>query len=164
VKRVYARIEESLVTAPDSRPDPAAAWQRTACYATALRRADRALSRVYDHALRAANLTTPQFSLLSLLNRAPHDLTLSELADAQAMDRTTLSRNLTPLAREGYVTISSGRDRRRRIARLTPAGRDALQQARPLWEQAQARIAHEHGLARMHELLTELDALSAIDA
>lgn len=139
-------------------------WQATACYATALRRADRALNRVYDHALRGANLTTPQFSLLSLLDRAPRDLALSELADAQAMDRTTLSRNLTPLARAGYITVATGRDRRRRVARLTPAGRDALQRARPLWQQAQERIARERGLARMHALLTELDALSTIDA
>jgi DNA-binding MarR family transcriptional regulator len=152
------------VTASTSPPASSTAWRRTACYATALRRADRAFSRVYDHALRPVNLTTPQFSLLSLLDRAPHDLTLSELADAQAMDRTTLSRNLAPLARVGYVTVSPGRDRRRRAARLTPAGRDALQRARPLWQQAQDRIDRERGLARMRELLTELDTLSAIDA
>lgn len=148
------------VTAPEL---PATDWQRTACYATALRRADRALNRVYDHALRPADLTTPQFSLLSLLNRSPHELTLSALADAQAMDRTTLTRNLTPLVRRGYVTISSGRDRRQRIARLTPAGRDALRQARPLWQRAQARVAREHGLARLEALLDELHTLTAID-
>jgi DNA-binding MarR family transcriptional regulator len=149
--------------APEAPTNPDPGWQHTACYATALRRADRALSRVYDLALRPANLTTPQFSLLSLLNRAPHDLTLSELADAQGMDRTTLTRNLAPLAREGYVTVSSGQDRRQRIARLTPAGRDAFQRAKPLWQQAQARIARERGLARMDELLAELRDLSTID-
>jgi DNA-binding MarR family transcriptional regulator len=151
------------MTEPTSPTDPAPTWQRTACYATALRRADRALSRVYDHALRPAKLTTPQFSLLSLLDRAPHDLTLSDLANVQAMDRTTLTRNLAPLVREGYVTISRGRDRRRRAARLTPAGFDALQRARPLWQQAQERIAAERGLARLRELMAELHALSMID-
>lgn len=145
-------------------PEASTDWQRTACYATALRRADRALGRVYDHALRPANLTTPQFSLLSLLDRAPRDLTLSDLADAQALDRTTLTRNLTPLARRGYVTISSGRDRRQRIARLTPTGRDALHHARPLWQQAQEHIARERGLARLQDLMAELRALSLIDA
>ncbi len=138
-------------------------WERTPCYATALRRAGRTLGRIYDHALRPANLTTPQYSLLSMLGRAPHELTLSELADAQAMDRTTLSRNLTPLVRRGYIALSSGRDRRQRIAHLTSEGRDALQQARPLWQQAQARIAREHGLARLDALLDELHTLTAID-
>jgi DNA-binding MarR family transcriptional regulator len=149
----------TLPSSTDARPD----WRRTACYATAVRRADRALGRVYDDALRPVSLTTPQFSLLSLIERAPDDATLSELADAQAMDRTTLTRNLTPLARNGYVTIDRGRDRRQRVARLTPAGRAALLRARPLWRQAQERIASERGLARLHELMTELHALSMID-
>ena len=148
----------------DVPPEPTGTWQRTACYATALRRADRALSRVYDHALRPEKLTTTQFSLLSLLDRAPHDLTLSDLAETQAVDRTTLSRNLAPLVREGYVTVTPGRDRRRRAARLTTDGYAALQRARPLWEQAQEYVAGERGLARMRELMTELHALSTIGA
>jgi len=148
---------------PATRSDTPSGWQRTACYATALRRAGRTLTRIYDRALAPANLTTVQFSLLSLIDRAPHDLTLSELAEVQAMDRTTLSRNLAPLARDGLVIISPGKDRRRRTARLTPAGRDALQRARPLWQEAQERIASERGPARLRELMTELHALSTID-
>lgn len=145
---------------PESPPAPT--WQHTACYATALRRADRTLSRIYDDALRPMGLTTPQFSLLSLIERAPDGVTLTELADAQAMDRTTLTRSLAPLARHGYVTVARGRDRRQRIAKLTSSGRDTVQQARPLWRQAQGRIAGERGLARLQDLMTELHALSMI--
>lgn len=151
------------MTASTIPPTSGSGWQRTACYATALRRAGRAIGRVYDHALRPAKLTTPQFSLLSLLDRAPYELTMSELADAQAMDRTTLSRNLAPLEREGYVTLSSGQDRRRRIVRLTPTGRDALQRARPLWQEAQGRIARERGSGSLDALLDELHALAGIE-
>jgi DNA-binding MarR family transcriptional regulator len=137
-------------------------WSRTKCFSTALRRADRTLTRVYDDALRPSGLGTPQYSLLSLIARAPHPLSISELADVQAMDRTTLSRALTPLVRDGLVTIEpSERDRRIRIISLTSRGRDALGIARPLWQAAQARIAAEQGLAEMDDLLDRLADLTA---
>jgi len=145
----------------DSPHDPYA-WARTRCFSTSVRRADRALSRVYDEALRPSGLATTQYSLLSLIHRAPHALSIGELAEVQAMDRTTLTRDLALLARDGLVTISTGeRDRRVRIIALTPAGKEALAAARPLWQAAQARVAAEQGLAEMDSLLDRLAELTA---
>jgi DNA-binding MarR family transcriptional regulator len=143
-------------------PDNPDAWRRTHCFSTSVRRADRALSRVYDEALRPSGLATTQYSLLSLIDRAPHPLSISELADVQAMDRTTLTRDLAPLARDGLVSIApADHDRRVRIISLTGAGKDALQRARPLWQEAQTRIATEQGLAEMDSLLDRLAELTA---
>ena len=131
-------------------------WSTTICAATAVRRADRALSRAYDEALRPAGLATTQFSLLSIISRAPHPLTLGDLAAAQVMDRTTLSHNLAPLVRDGLVRLSPGNDRRTRTVALTPAGEDALAAARPLWRAAQDRIEQVTGDARLQRLLDDL--------
>jgi len=131
------------------------------CVCTAVRRADRTLSRIYDEALRPSGLVTTQYSLLSIISRAPGLLTLGELAGAQAMDRTTLTRNLHPLERDGLVQVGSGRDRRTRVVSLTPHGQATLDNARPLWRSAQARIAHDAGSDRVDHLLAELAELVA---
>lgn len=141
----------------------AANWQRTKCYATAVRRADRALSRVYDAALRPTGLNVMQYSLLSLIERAPAGVLLTDLAEAQVIDRTTLTRNLTHLQRDGYISIEKGEDRRQRQVYLTTEGRSAIATGRPLWQKAQDQIENDHGLARMVTLIDELDSLSTID-
>jgi DNA-binding MarR family transcriptional regulator len=140
---------------------PPTDWARTSCFSTALRRADRTLSRIYDEALRPTGLTTTQYSLLSLLSRAPQPPTITEFADAQAMDRTSLTRALAPLVRAGYVTMAVGRDRRAKTIHLTEAGQAVVAEARPLWRNAQERIAAGQGLGRMEHLLEELAELTS---
>ena len=135
-------------------------WQHTNCYTTALRRAERAINRIYDNALRPVGVTTAQYSLLSLIERAPVGIALSELAQAQVMDRTTLSRNLTTLERDGLVAIEHGDDRRVRSVSLTEQGHETIRTCRPLWRAAQDRIASEHGLGRMSDLMSVLGELS----
>ncbi|HYI25228.1 MAG TPA: MarR family transcriptional regulator [Thermomicrobiales bacterium] len=142
-------------------------WPTTICTSTAIRRADRALSRLYDEALRPTGLTTTQYSLLSIIDRAPGPLTLGDLAEAQVMDRTTLSRNVAPLRRDGLVHVASGKDRRTKVISLTGAGASLLESARPRWRTAQERLvavtgvdAHQHlldDLARLVERVRQLD-------
>jgi DNA-binding MarR family transcriptional regulator len=138
------------------------AWKRTHCFSTSVRRADRALTRIYDDALRPSRLSTTQYSLLSLLARAPHPMSITEIAEIQAMDRTTLSRDLTPLVRDGLLeVVPAERDRRRRIILLTSQGHEVLTIARPLWKAAQERITREHGLTEMESLLEQLSDLTS---
>lgn len=136
------------------------AWPTTICACTAIRRADRALSRFYDDALRPSGLTVTQYSLLSIIDRAPKPLTLGDLADAQVMDRTTLSHNLAPLLREGLVLVANGaNDRRTRVIDLTEAGKALLESARPLWRSAQDRVIAVTGTDAHQHLLDDLAAL-----
>jgi DNA-binding MarR family transcriptional regulator len=136
-------------------------WRNTECVCTSVRRADRALNRFYDDALRASGLLTTQYALLKFIARAPDELTLRRLAEAQVMDRTTLSRNLDPLVREGYVEIVQGHDKRTRVVWITAAGREAIERATPLWKAAQARIAAEYGPGKVERLLNELAELTS---
>jgi DNA-binding MarR family transcriptional regulator len=151
---VYAR--NTTLDRPMTSPD----WTRTICTSTALRRADRALGRIYDDSLRPTGLTTTQYSLLAIIDRAPQPLTLGDLAEAQVMDRTTLSHNLAPLRRDGLVQIVSGADRRTKVIALTGDGKSLLETARPVWRATQQRLveitgsdAHQHLLAELADLV-----------
>ena len=62
------------------------------------------------------------------------------MAQALGLDKTTLSRNLSVLARRGWVERQAVTDQRERGFRLTPAGRGLLKTTRPTWKRAQARL------------------------
>jgi DNA-binding MarR family transcriptional regulator len=106
------------------------------CVCGNLRMAARLVTQRYDDALRTTGLRFMQFTLLARL-RAADKLTMTELAQVMALDRTTLTRTLKPLIERGYVEIVSGKDRRERLVILTERGRLALREALPHWEQAQ---------------------------
>ena len=129
------------------RPDPADAARNCACFN--LRKAARAVTQLYEAALAPSGIHATQFSVLTalaLVDSAP----LSRVADGLVMDRTTLTRNLRPLVRRGWVRIEAGdEDRRERYLSLTRSGRAALDRALPLWQQAQARL---HGPCRRRPL------------
>lgn len=126
-----------------------------------MRRADRTLTRLYDEALQPSGLLTTQYALLSTLARADAPMLHSALAEVQLMSPATLSRNLKPLQRDGLVRIAPGTDRRTRYVELTPAGHDALEQARPLWRAVQAQVREIAGPQRIEALLNELQGLVA---
>lgn len=108
-----------------------------ACYCTQSRRLSRSLTEAYDRALRPTGLTVAQFSLLRTLGRLETP-TIGAISEATGLDRTTLGRNLAVMQRSGWVAVGPGEDGRTRLARPTKAGRAALVQAVPIWEQAQA--------------------------
>jgi len=113
---------------------------RDHCLCLATRQAARAISRRFDEAFRPLKLTSGQFSLLMSLNR-PEPPTMGSVAALLAMDRTTLTANLKPLERRGFVeTRIDAADRRGRRLLLTAAGRKALRAAVPLWQRTHADV------------------------
>ena len=116
---------------------------RDACLCLHAQRAARALARRFDEALRPFDLTNGQFSLLMALNR-PAPPTLGEVAHTLAMDRTTLTAALKPLARDGLLDISvDPGDRRGRRLALTAAGHARLDAALPAWRALHRAIEAE---------------------
>jgi DNA-binding MarR family transcriptional regulator len=111
-------------------------YERCLCFRA--QRAARALARRFDQALKPADLSNGQFSLMIALNR-PEPPRISDLAAFLAMDRTTLTAALKVLARRGLVSAAPDpQDRRNRRVTLTAEGHAALQKAVPLW-----RAAHD---------------------
>lgn len=108
------------------------------CTCAALRRLSRLVSAIYDRHLEPAGLTTNQYSLLMTLSLGA--VPLGRLARRAATDRTTLTRNLKPLIKAGWVEMIPGPDARQRVAALTAAGTETLRRAQPAWAKAQALI------------------------
>ena len=108
------------------------------CACATVRRAARLVTQLYDEEFRG-HLEAAQFALLSAIEQQP-SCNQSILAQALGLQKTTLSRNLSVLARRGWIERQAARDQRERGFRLTPAGRGLLKTARPAWKRAQARL------------------------
>src|SRR5262249_9770728 len=107
--------------------------------------------------LEGVGLTSTQFSLMAYLF-AQDELSIGELAELLVTDPTTLTRNLRPLEREGYLRIVPGdSDRRRRDVTLSEEGRAVFRKAVPLWRAAQARVAQALGASSLAALNGSLD-------
>lgn len=131
------------------------------CACTVLRKASRAVTRLYDEALEGSAMTIAQFALLRNIARA-EPVELSRLADAMVLDRTSLYRALAPLERAGWVAVTAaGRGRAKRAA-LTEAGRTAMADTEPAWEAAQRRLVERFGAADWDALYDSLLGLAAL--
>jgi len=132
-----------------------------ACACFNVRKTARVITQLYDEMLRSTGLRVTQFSLL-MATQGSERVTVTRLAKMGVMDRTTLTRNLRPLEKQGLIRIAPGEDRRERQVTLTTRGQQVLAKALPLWEKAQARVARGFGQERLQRLYTELADLRAI--
>ena len=99
----------------------ACAQVASTCACFAIRRAARAATQLYDEVLHASGLRVTQLSLLVSFALAG-SVSITVLGEKLLMDRTTMTRNLKPLERQGLIGIGPGRDRRYRVVRLTARG------------------------------------------
>jgi DNA-binding MarR family transcriptional regulator len=133
---------------------------RDTCLCLHMQRAARALARRFDDAFRPLGLSNGQFSLLMSLNR-PEPASMRSVAALLAMDRTTLTANLKPLARRGLVNVTVDKeDRRSRRLTLTPAGRALLMAAVPVWKKTHAAVERLLARSTPEDLRAALRALS----
>ena len=72
------------------------------CMCASFRRASRALTQLYDEALRPVGLRATQFTILQTLSLAG-EVSQGGLAQILAMDSTTLTRTLRIMGREGWI-------------------------------------------------------------
>jgi DNA-binding MarR family transcriptional regulator len=126
------------------------------CTCYRLRQAARLVSRTYDQFLAPCGISIGQFGMLVTLT-AMEGESISKLAEALQMERTTLTRNLLPLQKLGYVAIEPGPDKRARALRLTETGRAALIAAKPMWQAAQRSLEHQLGRAEVKSLNATLE-------
>jgi DNA-binding MarR family transcriptional regulator len=126
-----------------------------ACACANLRKAARVVTQVFDEALAPSGLRVTQFTLL-VTSRLAGESTINELAERMAMDRTTLSRNLKVLVRSGLLQMRPGEDGRTRLVRITSAGEQAIEEAYPLWQQAQQETVGAIGEERHEALLGDV--------
>jgi DNA-binding MarR family transcriptional regulator len=123
------------------------------CACFDLRKTTRAISRMYDDFLRDAGLTNAQYSLLVLI-RDEKELSVSTLSHYMVMDRTSITRALAPLQRDGLLSIRLGTDKRLRVVALTKKGHKLVEKAEPKWLRAQKVLMEVIGANRWSTMRT----------
>src|SRR5215471_10043234 len=104
------------------------------CNGTALRKATRRISQLYDAMLAPCGLRSTQRSILAEIVRSGSP-SIGELASALVLDRTALAHNLKPLERDGLIRIvADEHDKRSRVLILTERGHAKFDDSTPLWE------------------------------
>src|SRR3954465_1202125 len=135
---------------------------RDQCLCLHTQRTARVLARYFDEALRPAERTNRQFSLLMSLNR-PEMPSIGSVASLLATDRTTLTAALKPLERRGLIkVVVQADDKRRRLLKLTSNGRQLLTRAVPLWRDAHAKAEAVLGESKADILRGNLEALAVL--
>lgn len=141
------------ITAPDKA---ACADAARVCACFNLRKASRAVSKLFDDTLQPIGLRSTQFvTLLAIHVNEP--IGLSALAREMVADRSTLTRNLNVLEREGMLKQKPARGRAHLYA-LTDKGRRVLIEGIPLWEKAQTRFVDQLGQKNWSGMLGGLEA------
>jgi DNA-binding MarR family transcriptional regulator len=110
------------------------------CLAVRLRVLNRAVTAIYDDALRPFGLKVSQMNVLvALAVLGPSEP--ARLCDLLHLERSTLSRNVERMRRQGWLQTEPGADGRRHLVSVTGDGLALIERAKPQWDQAQARAA-----------------------
>ena len=125
------------------------------CTCGQLRKAARAVTLLYDNAFKPTGLLSTQFDLLHVISKSD-SVRISDLAVKMGTDRTTLTRNLAILERDGLIRISEGKDHRTRIVTATPKGHGAIIRAVPRWNDVQHKVKQKMGESSWQELMQNL--------
>ena len=112
-----------------------------ACVCATLRKASRAVTQVFDNALR------------------PSGLRATQLTNRLIIDQTTLTRSLSLVERDDLIQTVPKPDARLRTVKLIPKGEKTLHAAFPLWTEAQKRIVLALGVEAWALLGADLDRL-----
>ena len=131
------------------------------CNGTALRKATRRVSQLYDAVLAPTGLRSTQRSILNHVARAGSP-TMGELAADLVLDRGALAHNLKPLERDGLLRVDvDPRDKRNRLIVLTDAGRAKIEDSMALWTEAQHRFETAFGRQRAEALRLTLTLVAS---
>ncbi|HLM11755.1 MAG TPA: MarR family winged helix-turn-helix transcriptional regulator [Reyranella sp.] len=114
------------------------------CTCFRVRGAARRVTQIYSKHLASTGLKISQFSLLGFVT-AQGPVSIGRLSDLLATDRTTLTRNLGPLLKDGLIERAQSDDKRRHELVATPAGRALFKRALPLWAAAEQEVRDAMG-------------------
>jgi DNA-binding MarR family transcriptional regulator len=131
------------------------------CIAVRVRLLNRAVTRIFDDALRSLGIRVSQLNLLvAIAKEGP--IAPARLVDGLQIDASTLSRNLERMRAAGWIEAVAGVDRREQPMRVTAEGRRMLAKTLPLWKSAQGEAAELLGepvVRRIREVAGRIGAV-----
>ncbi len=136
----------------------------TPCLCANLRRASRAVTRIYEEEFRGAGFTgATQFHVLKSVNKAG-SIRQQDLSGLLDLDETTVARTVKPLFEKGWLRQEQGKDRREKWIALTDAGGKQLERSKPAWERAQARMRNALPKGTWESLMESLPKVAELSA
>ena len=114
------------------------------CLAVRVRKLNRAVTKIYEDALRPLGITTSQLNILVVVAK----LGLARPADIcqrLALNASTLSRNVERMIARGWLEVVADDDGRAQPLRLKMPGQRMLRQAEPAWQRAQQLVQQRIG-------------------
>ena len=109
------------------------------CVAVRLRMLNRAITNIYDDALRPLDLKVSQMNILvaaaKMGTARPFDV-----CEYLHLDVSTLSRNVDRMKARGWLKVVPEEDGRSQPFKLTRNGRKLLEKAIPAWSAAQQQV------------------------
>jgi DNA-binding MarR family transcriptional regulator len=106
------------------------------CIAVRLRLLTRAVTRLYNRALRPHGLTISQMNILVAASRLG-EARPQDICGILQLEKSTLSRDVERMRLQGWLKRRSGEDGRTSRIQVTPAGAALLEKAFPAWRLAQ---------------------------
>lgn len=131
------------------------------CASFNFRRTARAVTSLYDLALKESGIRSTQFAILVGIAKS-QPVSIGKLADLLVIDGTTLTRSLRLLQKEGQIAISNRAAKRQRFLTLTATGVDTLARAVPAWRKAQEQFVRTVGSEYWFTLRRELERLAHV--
>jgi len=126
-----------------------------------IRRAQQIAVALFLEETGAFDVTPPQYAALVAIAHYP-GLDQRSLANAIAIDRSTIGDLVTRLELRGLVARTPGDDRRTKSLTITPAGSDLIERIAPHVARAQERILFGLGAAERQAFLGMLSRLVEI--
>jgi len=131
------------------------------CACFNLRKTARLVAQVYDQQLRPFGLNNTKFTTLATtIMKSP--ISITDLAELLSTDRTTLTRNIKLLKKDGLLAIKPGDDSRSRNVVATAKGQKLIKQALPEWKVAQEKVLEQFGKSQWKSFKSELETLDVI--
>jgi DNA-binding MarR family transcriptional regulator len=131
------------------------------CVAVRLRLLTRAVSKIFNKALRPFGLTVSQMNILvavSYLGEAKQQ----QVGRALHLEKSTLSRDVARMLEQGWVKTLSGEDGRTSLLSITASGRKLLEKTFPAWNQAQQEAKALLGEKELAGLSRSVAAVRAV--
>jgi DNA-binding MarR family transcriptional regulator len=134
------------------------------CPAFRVRQASRVLAKLFDDELARSGLQSSQLAVLAAAALSGNSgATMSRLAQAVLMDRTTLTRSLRPLERAGLLRVTRQKgDARTKIVVITGSGERMIETLFPVWQRVLKKIETSIGAEMLNELHARLDQVIAL--
>ena len=128
------------------------------CLAMRSRLIGRTVTGIYDDALRPVGVTAGQLNILAVVvRRGP--VSPGEVARTLNIERSTMSRNVERMNRNGWLTVRPGEIASTQELRITKLGRRIIEEAAPLGRKAQGRAREILGASGAEAIHKVADAI-----